>query len=403
MPSGDVLVIGAGPAGLNAAYALRQAGLDYRIIDRADTLAPTWSSLYPSLRLNTSRFFSHFPERKFPLHYGLFPFAHQYHRYLVDWVKEQGLKIDFGVEVYRVAPRGDGLWQVETSEGIESYRAVIPATGVFDNPQMPQIAGMERFTGKMMHSRDFRHPRQVEGKRVMVVGNGPSGTDIAVAAGPVAADGFAYLSIRSGVDLRPRYPYGLPRHAWMLLGSRLPAHLCEWIQRQTEAITYNLEDFGVWAAPSGAGSAVAYRGPELLNALRQGQVKPTPQPTAFDAKGVELADGSYLELDAVIMATGFLPVLHHYLDIDMQFSTEMAYPAAGCDWDIGPNGVRGWPLRDTDQHPNGRQVLGYEGLYLVGVFYKGRGAFYNMMVEAAIAAEQITEALTRRQYLGVAV
>ena len=403
MPTADALVIGAGPAGINAAYALRQAGLEYRVIDRAATLASTWSSLYPSLRLNTSRFFSHFPERRFPLHYGLFPSAQQYHSYLVKWVHDQHLQIDFGLDVYRVAPRVDGLWQVETSAGMESYRAVIPATGVFNNPQMPAIEGMESFTGDMMHSSDFRHPHQVKGKRVMVVGNGPSGTDISVAVGPVAADGFAYLAIRTGVDLRPRYPYGLPRHAWMLLGSYLPDKVCQWIQRQTEAVKYNMGDFSVWEAPPNTGSAVAYRGPELLNALRAGQVKAVSHPIRFDTKGAELADGSYLELDAVIMATGFLPVLHQYLDIDMQFSRDMAYPAAGCDWDIGPNGVRGWPLRDVSRHPNGRQVLGYEGLYLVGVFYKGRGAFYNMTLEAAIAAEQITEQLTRRQYLGAAV
>ncbi len=403
MPTADVLVIGAGPAGINAAYALRQAGLEYRVIDRAATLAPTWSSLYPSLRLNTSRFFSHFPERRFPLHYGLFPSAKQYHSYLVKWVHDQNLQIDFGLDVYRVAPRADGLWQVETSAGMESYRAVIPATGVFNNPQMPAIEGMESFAGDMMHSSDFRHPHQVKGKRVMVVGNGPSGADISVAVGPVAADGFAYLAIRTGVDLRPRYPYGLPRHAWMLLGSYLPDKICQWIQRQTESIKYNTADLDVWEAPPNTGSAVAYRGPELLNALRAGQVKAMPHPIRFDTKGAELADGSYLELDAVIMATGFLPVLHQYLDIDMQFSREMIYPAAGCDWDIGPNGVRGWPLRDVSRHPNGRQALGYEGLYLVGVFYKGRGAFYNMTVEAAIAAEQITEQLARRQYVGVAV
>ena len=109
-----------------------------------------------------------------------------------------------------------------------------------------------------------------------------------------------------------------------------------------------------------------------------------------------------MELDSVIMATGFLPVLHKYLDIDMQYSNDMYYPEAGCDWDIGPNGIRGWPLRDVSQHPNGRQVLGHKGLYLVGVFYKGRGAFYNMTVEARIATEQIRQYLAQRRFVAVA-
>jgi putative flavoprotein involved in K+ transport len=400
MPTGDVLVIGAGPAGLNAAYSLDKAGLDYRVVDRASIPASTWNSLYPSLKLNTSRFFSHMPDRKFPLHFGYYPSAKQYHRYLVEWVNERDLNIDYGVDTFRVAKTDDNLWQVETSEGTETYRTVISATGVFNNPQMPQIDGMDLFEGDMMHSKDFKHPDQVKGKRVLVVGNGPSGTDISVAAGAVA---ISYLSIRSGVDLRPRYPYGFPRHVWMLMGSYLPSKYCEWLQKVTGAVTYNMEDFGLWGIPEGAGTAVGYRGPELLNAVREGQVKPVRHPICFDKRGAKLADGTYLEVDTVIMATGFFPVLHKYLDVELQFSNETYRPAAGCDWDLGPNGLRGWPIRDLSQHPNGRQVLGHEGLYLVGVFYKGRGAFYNMPIEADIATEQITEYLTHKQTRGVTV
>ena len=81
-----------------------------------------------------------------------------------------------------------------------------------------------------------------------------------------------------------------------------------------------------------------------------------------------LADGEYIELDVVIMATGFLPVLHQYMDIEMQYSTEMYYPETSCDWDIGPNGIRGWPLRDVSEHPNGRGVLGQDGSVSGGRF-----------------------------------
>ena len=105
----------------------------------------------------------------------------------------------------------------------------------------------------------------------------------------------------------------------------------------------------------------------------------------------------------MILATGYRPVLHEYLDIKMQFSDASYYPESGCDWDIGPNGLRGWPLRDVSERPNGRQVAGHPGLYLVGVFYKGRGAFYNMGIEAAIAAEEIKTQLSRRLFSAAAV
>ncbi len=402
MPTGDALIIGAGPAGINAAYALERAGIEYRIIERTAQIAPTWNSLYPSLRLNTSRFFSQLPGRRFPLRWGIHPTAKQYYRYLVDWAAEQRFSIEHGIEVYRVAPRGDGVWQVETNQGIETYRAVIPATGVFDNPQLPDIEGMDCFGGEIMHSRGFRDPDQVRGKRVMVVGTGPSGADIAVEAGKAAADGFAWLAIRSGIDLRPRNPYGLTRHVWMMIGERLPEPICVWLQKETGKLKYDLGEFSVWQRPPNTGSGVGYRGPELLNAMRRRQVRPVPHPIRFDARGATLADGQYIELDAVVMATGFLPVLQQYMDIEMQYSSASYYPEAGCDWDIGPNGVRGWPLRDISQHPNGRQVLGHEGLYLVGVFYKGRGAFYNMTVEAGIAAEQIRQYLAQRRFVPAA-
>ena len=69
----DVLVIGAGPAGIASAYCLEQAGISYKVVDRADIIASTWARLYPSLQLNTSRWFSKMHGKPFPLNYGIFP------------------------------------------------------------------------------------------------------------------------------------------------------------------------------------------------------------------------------------------------------------------------------------------------------------------------------------------
>ena len=104
----------------------------------------------------------------------------------------------------------------------------------------------------------------------------------------------------------------------MMLGERLPDRYCVWLQRKTGAVKYDASAFGVWEAPPRTGAGTGYRGPELLNALRQGQVVPARHPVSFDARGVTLADGAYHRAGpVVIMATGFLPVLHQYLDIDI--------------------------------------------------------------------------------------
>lgn len=386
----DVLVIGAGPAGIASAYALDKAGISYKVIDRADEVASTWAKLYPSLMLNTSRFYSHPPEKPFPWAYGIFPSGKQYHTHLVDFVNDHNFNIQLGVEVHRVTqlPEDGQLWRVETSEGTYLYKAVISATGIWNNPILPHIDGMDDFAGDLYHAHDYRNPAQLIGKRVLVVGNGPSGVDISVAAGEVADK--AYIGIRSGIKMSRRYPLGVPKHGWLLLAEKLPDAWCKRIM--SFAGTFNYGDTSEWGLnppPPGEGGMTGYAGDDLLNAVKAGKVEPVSNPVRFTADEAILSDGQRLAVDTVVMATGYEPVLHQYLDVPLQYNDAPWQPQSPCEWQIGPNGQRGFPLRDTSEHPNGRQILGHPGLYLVGVFYKGKGAMFNMNVEAKIAAKQI--------------
>ncbi|MGJ3237379.1 MAG: flavin-containing monooxygenase [Anaerolineae bacterium] len=390
----DVLVIGAGPAGIASAYALEQAGISYRVIDRAEQIGSTWASLYPSLKLNTTRFFSHMPGKPFPLEYGIFPSGAQYHDYLLDFVAGHDFNIQLGVEVYRVAPEGD-LWRVETSAGRWLYKTVISATGIWNNPITPPIAGLQDFAGTCLHAHDFRDPEQLRDQRVLVVGNGPSGVDISIVAGDVGKK--SYLGIRSGIKMSRRFPLGVPRHAWLMLAERLPKAWCRPLMKWLGKFDFGDTSYlGLAPPPVGSGGMTGYAGDDLLRAVQAGKVTPVPTPVRFVPEGAILADGQELSVDTVVMATGYEPVLHQYLDIPLQFNPEPWQPQSICDWEIGPNGQRGFPLRDTRTHPNGRQILGHPGLYLVGTFYKGKGAIYNFNVEAQIASEQIRDYLATR-------
>lgn len=391
----DVLIIGAGPAGIASSVALKRRGIPHVIYERAQIAGSTWASLYPSLRLNTTRFFSHMPDMRFPLHYGLFPSGKQYHAYLLRYVAKHRPPIEYGVEVHDVRPEGS-RWRVESTRGVEHFRAVISATGVWNRPVMPRFDGMADFRGTILHAHDFRDPAQVAGQRVLVVGVGPSGVDIAVASAEVAAR--VSIGIRSGLALKRRYPFGLPTHAWMMLTERLPKPLCQRIMRLVSR-----QDFGDltrYGLPMNKAAITAYQGPELLNAIRAGKVHPVAAPRCFTPDAVILTDGSALAVDTVVMATGYEPVLHDYLKIPMQYSDTFFEAGTLCEYEVGPNGQRGWPLLDRTQHPNGRQALGYPGLYLVGVWYKGKGAMYNINVEAAIAAEQIEAYLRDSSFAG---
>jgi putative flavoprotein involved in K+ transport len=389
----DVLVIGAGPAGITSACFLQKAGISYKVIDRANEIGSTWNSLYPSLRLNTTRFYSHIEGVRFPWRYGIFPTGRQYHEYLTNFVRQNNFNIELGVEVQRVSPEA-GCWRVEMSTGVWLYKAVISATGVFGNPITPYIPGMETFTGTLIHAHDFIDPEQLRGKRVLVIGNGPSGIDISVAAAETAES--VSIAIRSGINMFRRYPYGLPSHGWLMLSLFLPKRWCNWFLSRVSKVPYHdQERYGLRRPAPGQGGITAYQGRELLEAVKRGKIKPIVAPICFSGSQVEFADGTHAAFDVVIMATGYEPVLQKYLDIEMQFSEDAWTPPGPCEWEIGPNGQRGFPVLDRTQHPNGRQVVGYPGLYVVGIYYKGKGAMHNFNVEASIAAEQIRDYLTQ--------
>ena len=198
-----VLVIGAGPAGIASAYALEQAKISYKVVDRADVIGSTWNSLYPSLTLNTSRYFSHMPQAPFPSDYGVFPTGRQYYDYLVKFAQSHEFNIQLGVIVHNVTQLGD-LWQVETDQGTWLYPVVITATGVYGHPVIPEdlqekVSG---FTGEAYHAHDYKSPDQIRGKRVVVIGNGPSGVDISVEAGDAAS--HTTILMRHGIVSRRR-------------------------------------------------------------------------------------------------------------------------------------------------------------------------------------------------------
>jgi cation diffusion facilitator CzcD-associated flavoprotein CzcO len=375
----EVLVIGAGPAGIASAYALKQRGISYQVVDKAPVISSTWASLYPSLRLNTTRFFSHLPGQRFPWHWGIFPTGREYHQYLTDYAKREGLNIELGVEVERICQE-DGGWRVITNRGSHWYPAVISASGRFNQPYAPEFPGMQDFAGALIHARDYVDSSAFAGQQVMVVGNGPSGLDIAVEIGQQNAPQHpALLSMRTGVVLRPRYPLGLPKHLWTIIGDHLPRFIAQPLLMWIENLRFNnLEALGIKTPTENQSSgAASTRGTELIRAVQAGQVRCVDGLHHFERHAVVLNGGARYEVDAVILATGYRPVLYQYFDYN------------------GPRDNYDWPLRDFSTHPNGREVVGFPGLYLVGVFYQGKGAMYNFHVEADIAAEQIAERLQR--------
>lgn len=371
----DVFVVGAGPAGISSAYYLEKAGISYRVVDKAHEIASTWAHLYPSLRLNTAGFVSHLPGKRIPLKYDLYPLGRDYYQYILDYMREHDFNIDLGVTVKSVTPEGD-LWRVETDEGVSHHPCVIIASGRFGNPYLPPILGADEFEGTYIHSNDFHDPADFAGQRVIVVGNGPSGVDIALALVETAQTPVT-LAIRSDIVVARQYTYGLPNTAWHLIARLLPK---AWRQPFINRVNYQtypgVEKLGLPLAPNRddrVGTSAPVRGKGFVEAVRDGLIKPAAGLAHLERDAAILMDGTRQPTDAVIMCTGYRPVLD-YLDIPFETDRE------------------GWMLREAE---DSQAVKGYPGLFLVGRFYRGLGPLHNIREEAQIAVREIGAHLRR--------
>lgn len=182
-----VAAIGAGPSGLVAAKSLKEEGLEPVVLEQADALGGQWygpsahSGVWPGMRANTSKTldtFSDFPPAE---SLPMFPRVEELRDYLHAYAKAFDLNrfIRFNTPV-RCTERDDDGWRVVTGDGGgERFDGVVVASGRFNRPHWPAIAGLETFAGEVVHSFHYRGRDAFRGKRVVVLGNGVSGTEIA--------------------------------------------------------------------------------------------------------------------------------------------------------------------------------------------------------------------------------
>ncbi|MBL8131807.1 MAG: NAD(P)/FAD-dependent oxidoreductase [Anaerolineae bacterium] len=369
----DVLIVGAGPAGISTATYLKRAGISYRMVDRAGVIASTWANLYESLRLNTAGFVSHLPGRRMPLRYGIYPSGRQYYTYLQEYLRHHPVEVELGVEVRRVAPEGEG-WRVETSADSAVYPCVVVASGRFSNPVLPDIEGRDRFQGDVLHAGAYHRPQDFTDRRVLVVGSGPSGGDIAVDLARCASPPVM-LAIRSDLVIARSYPYGLPTTAWVMIAESLPKRWRKGFLNRVSYQTYRgQETLGLPLAPNRddrVGTSAPVRGPDLIREVRAGRIRAVAGLSRLEEGAAVLLDGARVEVDAVILCTGYRPAISY---LDLSFETD----------------ADGWMLRRSE---DSQQIKDRPGLYLVGRFYRGLGPLHNIRREAQIAVREIARHL----------
>ncbi|MFI9730871.1 ArsO family NAD(P)H-dependent flavin-containing monooxygenase [Streptomyces sp. NPDC052092] len=294
----DVVVVGGGQAGLAAGHHLRRQGLDFVILDADAAPGGSWQHMWDSLHLFSPAEHSSLPGRLMPAQPGeAYPDAGHVVDYLADYEKRYNLSVQHGTRVDAVR-RNAGQLMVEADTGTWRARAVISATGTWSRPFLPATPGREVFTGRQLHTVNYRSPADFAGQRVIVVGGGNSGAQIAA---DLTLDGHVNVT---WVTQRP--PRFLPDD----IDGRA---LFDVATARRRALEEGRSDTGGVAS---LGDIVAV--PPVRSARDAGLLSVRPMFTRLTADGVRWDDGSHSGADAVVWCTGFRPALAHLAPLNLR-------------------------------------------------------------------------------------
>jgi putative flavoprotein involved in K+ transport len=310
----QVVVVGGGPAGLAAAAAIQSTGREVLVLDRASEIGASWEAHYDRLHLHTLRQLSHLPGLNIPRREGRWVARDGVVRYLRDYAAHHGLQVRLHTTANSVH-RDEDHWRIETDGDPITSDAVVIATGYNQEPVMPEWPGAATFEGELMHSSAYKSARPYMGKKVLVVGTGNSGAEIAVDLVEQHA-ATVWISVRTPPNILRRSLVGLPTQAIGIVLRRLPVTTVDRIAAVAQRVTVgDLSKYGMPPPPRGLYSRA--RNEEripildvgLIRAIKKRQVHIVPAVERFDGSEVVLEDGRRLAPNVVIAATGFRRLL----------------------------------------------------------------------------------------------
>jgi putative flavoprotein involved in K+ transport len=306
----DVLVVGAGPAGLAVAACLRRRGVDVLVVDRGEGVGDSWRKRYDRLHLHTPRVQSALPGLRMPRRFGRWVAKDDVARYLQDYAAHSGVSPRFGTEVRRLEQDGDS-WKAQTDGPPLQARQVVVATGYNREPVEPDWPGQDSFPGDVLHASAYTGPERYRGRDVLVVGAGNTGAEIAA---DLAESGAArvWLAVRTPPNVVPRQLGPIPTTLLAISMDFSPAWVADPINRFLQKrFVGDLTRYGLPAPRSGVVSQMRATGVTptidvgLIRQLKAGRVTPVAALDRFDGDAAVLADGTRLAPDAVIAATGY--------------------------------------------------------------------------------------------------
>ncbi len=301
-------VIGAGPSGLAAARNLQRFGVPWAGYELADDVGGLWnidgprSTVYDSAHLISSKSTTQFSE--FPMDDSVadYPSHRELLRYFHDFADAFGLRegYSFGTEVTRIE-RGEAGWTVTTSRGETQHAGVLIANGTLSEPSVPTFEG--EFDGEVLHTSAYKSAEIFAGKRVLIIGAGNSGCDIAVDAVHRAAS--VDISVRRGYYFVPKYLFGKPSDT-LNQGRPLPPRIKQAIDtRVLRMFTGDPTRFGFPEPDYRIYESHPIVNSLILHHLGHGDIRVRPDVDRLDGDGVRFRDGERAPYDLVVLATGY--------------------------------------------------------------------------------------------------
>jgi cation diffusion facilitator CzcD-associated flavoprotein CzcO len=302
--STKMALIGAGPVGLGMAKALLEHKIPYEELEADDQLGGNWyHGVYETVHIISSRKTTEYADYPMPADYPDFPSRQQMLDYLRDYAEKFQLcpHIQFNTKVVMALPLADGRWELELASGEKRiYKGLIVCNGHHWDRRFPSYAG--KFEGEFIHSKDYRNPSQLSGKRVLVIGGGNSACDIVAEAARVGTS--ACISLRRGYWFLPKTLFGIPSAE--LIRDWFPV----WAQRAFLRVVLRIAigkytDYGLPEPDHKIFEAHPTINSELLYYIKQGSIRPRPDIARFERKTLHFVDGSSEEFDVVVCATGY--------------------------------------------------------------------------------------------------
>lgn len=309
-------LIGAGPMGLAAAKVMTEQGIPFQGFELHSDVGGLWdidaprSTMYETAHLISSKTMTEFAD--FPMREDVaeYPSHTEMKQYFQDFAAHYDLysKYHFNAEVLSTTPLGDtgAGWRVtwrdaQGKEHSEVFAGVMIANGTLSEPNKPSFKG--QFDGELIHAADYRDPHQFTGKRVLIVGAGNSGCDIAVDA--IHHGQSCEISMRRGYYFVPKYVFGKPADTMggmiklpMWLKRKVDGMILKWFVGDPEKYGFPKPDYALYESHPVVNSLILFH-------AGHGDLKVRPDIDHLDGKTVHFTDGTQADYDMILTATGY--------------------------------------------------------------------------------------------------